>query len=418
MNLRTVLAGVVLAGVLASPAQAAAPWSDQAAISGSTGGTPQVLDGVIAFNGSGSFPGVPLLRSVIGPSGPQAATRWDNNGIDFDSQFGAFAVGDEILYAGSNGHRRVQIAVAKSPASHWRGFLRGPKTGGARTAAAPGAAVFSTFEAGSVGRVYLVRESDGEVGPSIRLSDRGHIRAVAVATNARGDVRVAWDLRGVIQTRLWSAKRKKLGAVQNLGEVSAASSLSVALGNDGRSIVAWVDQQVNEGSTGIHARFVAMARTATRGFTPKILDTYPDLNVVSGRGIEAAYLTDGRGVIAWSGHDAVRAAFVNGRSVGAAQDLAPVTPTDGNLQLSFGDLAVGPGGDAVVTLNTPIDDLHAQVLAVPLAGGATAFGPVEQVSPVGGFLGRSSARFIDGRVWVAWADPGVRAVEVAQRPAP
>jgi hypothetical protein len=416
MTLRTALAGVVLAGVSAGPAQAAAPWSDPAAIPGSTGATPQVLDGVIAFNGSGSFPGVPLLRSVIGPAGPQAATRWDNNGLAFDSQFGAFATGDEILYAGSNGHQRVQIAVAKSPTSHWRGVLRGPTTGGARVAGGPGAAVFSTFEAGDVGRVYLVRESGGELGPSLRLSDRGHIRAVAVATNARGDVRIAWDLRGVIQTRLWSARTKKLGSVQSLGQVSAASSLSVALGNDGRAIVAWVDQQVNEGSTGIHARFVAMARTATRGFTPKVLETYPDLNVVSGRGIEAAYLSDGRGVIAWSGHDAVRAALVNGRSIGATQNLAPVTPTDGNLQLSFGDLAVGPGGDAVVTLNAPVDDLHAQVLAVPLAGGT--FGPAEQVSQVGGFLGRSSAAFVDGRIWVAWGDPGPRVVEVAQRPAP
>jgi len=416
MTLRTVLAGALLAGVLAAPAQAAAPWSDPAAIPGSSGATPRVLGGVIAFNGSGSFPGVPLLRSVIGPAGPQAATRWDNNGLAFDSQFGAFATGDEILYAGSNGHQRVQIAVAKRPTSHWRGVLRGPTTGGARVAAAPGAAVFSTFEAGDVGRVYLVRETDGEIGPSIRVSDRGHIRAVAVATNARGDARIAWDLRGVVQTRLWSAKTKRFGAVQNLGKVSAASSLSVALGDDRRSIVAWVDQQVNEGSTGVKARIVAMARTATRGFTPKLLETYPDLNVVSGRGVEVAYLSDGRGVIAWSGHDAVRAALVNGRSFGATQDLAPVTPTDGQLQLSFGDLAVGPDGDAVVTLNAPIDDTHAQVLAVPFAGGA--FGPAEQVSPVGGFLGRSSAGFVDGRVWVAWGDPGARVVEVAQRPAP
>jgi hypothetical protein len=133
--------------------------------------------------------------------------------------------------------------------------------------------------------------------------------------------------------------------------------------------------------------------------------------VVSGRGVEAAYLKDGRGLIAWSGHDAVRASVAGG----APQDLAPVV-SDGRDDLGLSDLAVS-GNAAVVTLGSPLDDLHVQVLAAPLAPGAAAFGPAEQVAS-GGFLGRSSAGFAGGKVWVAWGDPDARAVEVAQRPTP
>src|SRR5262249_54099844 len=161
-------------------------------------------------SGAGSQPGAPLLRSV----GGAPATTWDSGTGAFDSTFGAFAGGGTTFnYVGTKGRR---VEIARNSGSGWTFVLRGPATGGARVAAAPGAAVFSTFGRGSIGRVYLVRGT----GAAQRLSDRGHIRSVAVATNAKGDVLVAWDLRGTIQARL--VRNGKPGPAHDLGKVKAA----------------------------------------------------------------------------------------------------------------------------------------------------------------------------------------------------
>src|SRR5262249_33078819 len=82
----------------------------------------------------------------LGPGNPPVVTahRVVFSG-PYDTLFGAFA--SDGLYIGTKGHR-VQVA----------GRSVGPRTGGARVAAAPGAAVFSTFEKGDVGNVYLWRD--------------------------------------------------------------------------------------------------------------------------------------------------------------------------------------------------------------------------------------------------------------------
>src|SRR3954454_1245313 len=281
MKSRTFLATAALALALPGSARAAAPWTDPVSVG--TGGTPAVIGDTVAFNAAGSFPGVALLRSVNGAP----ATTWNTRGADFDAAFGAFA-GD--LYVGSNGSGRV--IVGQQSGSSWKTSTHGPHTGGARVAAAPGAAVFSTFEAGDVGNVYLVRAKDDK---TVKLSARGHIRSVAVATNKRGDVLAAWDRRGTIEYRMW--RNGRLTPVAKLGTVTAAMHLSVSLANDRSAVVAWVDQPVNEGSTGVRAKIVAVARTASKGFgTPKVLETYPDLTVVSGVGVQTAYTAGERGM--------------------------------------------------------------------------------------------------------------------------
>src|SRR4051812_15087750 len=331
---RTFLTTAALALALPGRALAAAPWTDPVPVG--TGGTPAVIGDPVAFNAPGSSPGTPLLRSVDGAP----ATTWNTSGADFDAAFGAFA-GD--LYVGSNGARHVIVGRLKK--GRWTVSAHGPRTGGARVAAAPGAAVFSTFEAGGVGHVYLVREGK----TTQRLSARGHIRSVAVATNTRGDVLAAWDRRGTIEYREWRSGR--LTSLKTLGRVSAAMHLSVALGADGRAIVAWVDQPINEGSSGVRAKIVATARRASAGFlAPKVLETYPDLTVIAGIGVKAAYTSSGRGLIAWSGRDAVKASFVHSRVIEAAKTLAPI-PADGNTNDGLTDVAVSPSNGAAVVIS-------------------------------------------------------------------
>src|SRR3954462_9679344 len=106
MFLAKLLVGAALTAALipVATASAAAPWSDPVAVPGSTGqgGAPQVLftrtrGGAIAFNGAGSIPGAPTLRSLLGDTGPQAASTWAG-APDFDTTFSAWAAGDRILY--------------------------------------------------------------------------------------------------------------------------------------------------------------------------------------------------------------------------------------------------------------------------------------------------------------------------------
>lgn len=416
------------AALLPSTAQAAPPWTEPVTVPGSSGqaaGAPNVLltrtrGGAIAFNGPGSIPGAPLLRSIGGAS----SAAWPG-AVSFDSTFGSFAASDRIIYAGSDGNRRVNVAIAPGPSSAWRVSKRGPSTGGARvaTAAAPKhtAAAFSTFGPGEIGSVYVVRQAGtGAPGATERISGKGHIRSVGVAVNASGDVLAAWDRSGTIESRMYFGRSKHWGAVTDLGEVTAALHISVALGADRRAVVAWVDQPVNEGGTDQPATISAAARTATRGFLApaKQLDVYPDLTIAGGTGVRAAYTSDGRGIVAWSGRTAVRAALVNGRSIGAPQDLGPAGADESQNARGLYGLAVSSDGQAVVTMVAGLDGTNNQVLAAPLAAGATAFGPAEAVSAPAPLLQAPSAAFdpVTGQALVAWQAGG--AVETSERPAP
>ncbi len=407
MKYRGILPAAALVGgalLIPSSALAAAPWPAPVAVPGSqsTGdGATDVLltrtrGGALAYNTGGSSPGAALTRSVLGPGlTPQAGARWPG-AVDFDSQFGSFSAADRLIYAGSNGHKRVLIATAIGPSSDWKTALRGPATDGAfaATGAAPhggAAAVFSTFRPGG-GRVYLVRQPGTQgLGPTLRLSGRGGIHSVAVAVNQAGDVLAAWDRSGRLEARFWISSTKHLTPVQELGTTDDASHLSVALGAGRRAIVAWVDQRVSEGGTA-GGKVMATARSESRGFTaPKQLDAY-GVNDIAGRiGIKTAYTGSGMGLIAFSGAAAVRAASVDGRVIRTSQDLAPVAAGTGEFGL--GDLATSPDSDrAVVTWVAPAGD-EEQVQAAVWPEGGHAFGPAEEVSGTDRFVSRATAAF-------------------------
>ena len=132
--------------------------------------------------------------------------------------------------------------------------------------------------------------------------------------------------------------------------------LSASLGGDRRAVVAWVDQPVNEGGTNTKARIVAVTRTASHGFgTPKVLETYPDLRVVSGVGVKTAFTAGGRGVIAWTGATAVARGVPQRPRDRRAVDLAPIPGADSDYNQGLTDLAVsGENGVAVMSSGTQI----------------------------------------------------------------
>ncbi len=428
---------VLAALTLPSAAHAAAPWSDPVAVPGSQGqpnGAADVLltrtrGGAVAFSVGPSFPGTTLDRSLLdGALAPQPAAQWPN-GTNVDSSFGSFATGDRLIYAGSNGAKRVLIATAAGPQSGWTTSLRGPTTAGSHiaTAATPhggAAAVFGTFQSGG-GSVYLVRQpGTSGLQPTQTLSGRGAIRSVAVAVNSAGDVLAAWDRSGKLEARFWIASSRRLTAVQELGTTDVASHLSVALGSGRRAIVAWVDQRVSEGGAA-KGKVMATARSSSRGFLlgAKQLDTYGVNQLAGGIGIKAAYTGNGMGLIAWSGNSAVRAARVDSRLIRTPQDLAPVPAGSG--QFGLGDLATSADSDrAVVTWTAPAGAQEQNQASVWPTGGS-AFGPVETLSGTDRFVSRPTAAF-DAKtntIVTAWSAAAITngapgEVDVAQRPAP
>jgi hypothetical protein len=441
MKYRKLLPALALLGgalLIPSSALAAAPWSAPVAVPGSQSTGDGVTDvlltrtrgGALAYNTGGSIPGAALTRSVLGPGlTPQAAAVWPG-AVDFDSQFGSFSAADRLIYAGSNGFKRVEIATATGPGADWKTSLRGPTTDGAfaATGAAPhggAAAVFSTFRPGG-GAVYLVRQPGTQgLGPTLRLSSRGSIHSVAVAVNQAGDVLAAWDRSGKLEARFWINSSKHLAPVQELGTTDDASHLSVALGEGRSAIVAWVDQRVSEGGTA-GGKVMATARSSGRGFiAPQQLDTYGVNQIAGGIAIKAAYTGgSGMGLIAFSGDTAVRAARVDGRVIGTPQDLAPVAADDTG-EFGLADLATSPDSDrAVVTWVAPAGEQE-QIQAAVWPEGGNAFGPVEAVSGTDRSVSRPSAAFDykTDTIVLAWTSAQIpggapNEVDVVTQPAP
>jgi hypothetical protein len=438
---RSLTAAVLATGAVAlasvpSAAHAAAPWSAPTAVPGSSGGggAPDVLltrtrGGAIAFNAPGSFPGTALERSLLGDGfAPQPFSVWPK-ATDFDSQFGSFAAADRLIYAGSNGRKRVVVGTAAGPGSDWTASLRGPTTSGAHVAAAAAphggaAAVFGTFQSGG-GSVYLARQPGVQkLQPTQRLSGRGSIRSVAVAVNAEGDVLAAWDRSGKLEARFWIARSKRLTPVQELGTTDVASHLTVALGSDRRAIVAWVDQRVSEGGAA-KGKVMATARSGSRGFlAAKQLDAYGVNKLSGGIGIEAAYTGNGMGLLAWSGSTGVQAARVDSRLIRAPQQLAPVAAGETG-ELGLAGLATAPDSDRAVATWLAPAGTDQQIQAAVWPAGGNAFGPVEAVTGTDRFVGRPSVAFdhASNAIVMAWSAPAVpngapAEIDTAHRPAP
>ena len=327
----------------------------------------------------------------------------------------------------------MKVGIATGPPADWTTTLRGPSTGGARVAAAAvphagTAGVFATFEGGG-GHVYLVRQL-GTHAPSatqrVSGSKKASIRSVAVAMNASGDVLAAWDLHGEIQARLWYGSSKRFGPIQNLAKVTGALHL-------GRRARQSTGARPSRGSTSSSARATPARRrpcgrpraarraasccrpsSSRRSRTPRS-PAAPSSRPRTRRPDAA--------IVAWSGRNAVRAAFVNGRSIGAPQDLAPIPPPDDLATSASSNLVVGANGAAAVTMVSPVDATNNQVLVAPLADGAAAFGPAEAVSAPGQFLANPSAGVRPGHQPArrGVARPPARRhqrVQVATRPSP
>ena len=260
----------------------------------------------------------PQLRSTRVAAG--AAERWPG-ATNFDSQFSAFAAGDQLLYVGSNGEQRVNVALAAgrrcavarvAARAEDRRRPVGGRTRRRRVQHVRRRATWATS-------ISCARRRLTKLGPTQRLSGRGHIRSVAWPPTRRRRAGRLGPQRHDRVAHLERAARERLTAVRTLGETKAAMHLRVALGRRPAS-----DRRMGRPARerGRHRHECArdgdgaqrQPRLSAAGAARSRL--FPDPIIPGGRVIEAAYTSTGRGVIAWSGRNAVRAAFVDS-AVGA-----------------------------------------------------------------------------------------------------
>jgi hypothetical protein len=238
-----------------------------------------------------------------------------------------------------------------------------------------------------------------ELGRAVRVAGPGAQSELATAINDRGDVLVAWRRRsGAVFARRVSATGR-LGGVQQLDRVSpglSSTGLEASLTTDGQAAVAWTDGDDLEESppSGPADLLVSVAANRTSSFGPPATLERVDASI--GRsgwrpGIELAPSGPNRTLVAWNGQDpgdrgAVRVSDIQGATPAAPQSFATTT-----ANVSLDDLGVSPRGDAYVgwteqQLSPDNSVLASRVLAAVRAGGAPAFGAVEEVSNSGALL--------------------------------
>jgi hypothetical protein len=259
-------------------------------------------------------------------------------------------------------------------------------------------------------RVALRRPGASAFGAPVTLRGSGRNETPSVAVGQGGDLLVAWarrigEGRTVIEARVRRAG-EGWSAVARLGEGTVAGPIRTAMLQNGRAIVAWGTQSINE-STGLRASF----RVATR---PAGAATFSATQTLEQVATGVQYLprlgpvlaVAGREVlVAWTGNDGgtawrvrVARSGASGR-FGAAQTVAPAGTV-------LGDLAALPDGTAVVAWSGLDDE------ALPVAGigaavrraGAPAFGAAEAVNPAALRLPVAALDPVSRRPTVAWGE--------------
>ena len=417
--------------LLVAPAAAAAapPWSEPSTVAEGD----VVSRGVLFSRGSGGAvfwqrgQGVTsedsavaeLLAAPLGPDGRPATSRRVST-LD-----GALAAGERFTFAGfrgSGGRTALLAGSAARPGGSLAPRRVGRAARGVPSMAAAGAAVaYVVRPAGHLrsGYVALSRLSGRRFGGARRISSRGRIRGLALASDARGDTLATWQRDGRIEARIVTARGVR-SPVRGIARVGMAQHLDAALAGDGSAVVGWVEQSVSEGEALSTAVIRAAVRRPGRRFgAARRLERYPDREIAGGIRVAIA---GGRPVAAWTGRHAIRAAFADGTRFSAAQDLGPLPDRTYDRAGGLADLAAGPGGTALAVWLAPQDPTGSQLAAAALKAGAPAFGPVEVVAGPAALVRSATAAFdpASGAPSVAWDElgPASNRVLVASRPAP
>ncbi len=425
----------------APPGWGSPPWSDPAAIGGSTGGFP-----IVRFTGGGSA--VVVWGNTIGSSFVHvtaASSSTPSDGFGPAREVGRLrpvalepSGPDQVVVLGEVGSRRPRAVVAFGPAT---GPLAAPAPIGPRDSRAIALAVNRRGDAAAlVGLCELtacsrmvpalaIRRAGGRFGRPVPIGRRQGRFVGTVAINERGDVLVAWEraARGTTGPRNVYARIRtaggSVGSTRRLARVTPSVRFSAAIGDGRRAVVGWLAQRVSEGFASSPATIGIAAAPPRERFGPSVnLETVPVTGTglyVGQAGVAARFASDGRLLLAWTGYEAgrfvVRAAGVSGTAAGPPQIVS-----DPAQDTVLSDLAVGSRGEALVLGLSGIRGADpagpVALVAATRAPGAEAFGGLELVTP-GASIEAAGAAFdpVTGAAVAVWRDYGSSTIGTARR---
>jgi hypothetical protein len=434
---------LLLASVFAAcapGAAAASSWSPAQPIAGTKNvGMPLVVftragHGLAAYSTNASSPSrTPTLRGAH-TTGAAAFGPARNLGRLNLSALGTYGSGRVIAF-GTTGARHPRPAVAYG--SPDAGFGAAEAVGPRRDGHVIDGAVNGRGDAAAlllVGRTpYLItRRAGHSFGRAVRL-DRGPTISGAVAVNARGDALVVWErpVSGTTGTRAVYARlrtsRGNLAAARRLGTGVPVLSISTALDDARRAVVAWLGQRVSEGDAESAATVKFAAALPGQPFsterTIEVIDVRGTGRYVTAPGVRAAIGTDGRALLTWTGyrngHFVVRAAPLSGSVLGAAQIVS-----DPSTDSVLAALSTGPDGAAVVLArqgiggNDPTSPSGGVTLAAAArAAGEATFGPLEIVHPSADYIDVPGVAFdpVHDDAVAVWSDFAAHALVASER---
>jgi hypothetical protein len=214
-------------------------------------------------------------------------------------------------------------------------------------------------------------------------------RGATVAVGAKGDVLMVWENEHHVFA-LHVGPSGGVGAVHHIGD-GVQSHLQAAVDSDGRLLVAWASQRVDEGEADTPASIFFATAAPGHGFgSARLLEESGPTG--TGRYIydpAVRLVSSGASLLAWTGFDAatqhyvVRVAQIDGGHVGTSQTVS--VPASNAV---LGDLSVNAAGAAAVIWRTGIagadsDGTPQQVVVAMRLGPGQPFAAPEAVSPAG-----------------------------------
>ena len=414
--MRPLLASLV-ALLLASPAQAAAPWS------GATGITET----------SRSASGPEPLTSADGTTA--VFYRREGGGVPggvcaFVSRApGAAAFGSpHLLHGGCAGavtYARRSVAALTltstrrgSTYSVAFGTTRGSFGAAKRMVTSPRVrrAVIAGNSAGMLAvawfedrgtandRVWLrLRRPGGRFGAPILVA-QDRVRSVAVAVGERGDLLVAWDARGAIRARLRAPRRGTFGRTESIrSEDAYFAALNAALLPSGRAMLGWSAQFLSEGGDrGDRFTQVAVRPAGAARFRPAQLLERDARGSIELGNLQLVASRTGAPAAAWSGHDGDHAVVRVSEADAHGVFGAPVSASPAGQDAHLTSVSRGPDGQLAVLWSRGLDTPSDVFASVRPAGGA--FGPAELVSDGDDARSGRLAFHPGGRLTAVWED--------------
>ena len=397
---RILLLVPLLALALGGPAaQAAAPWTSAASVSGDLAAVygPQPLftaagDGLVGFGGS-LGPGAGS-RFALGAEGDEPGTFGSPDvTTTTDPAARLLTYGQASLLIVSQTSTRLPHTLrARIGAVGGRPRATADLLPGVDTSAyAPAiddaghAVVAAIVNVRDARRPELIRRRELRVvrRPAVRpfaraetIAGRGNPDSVAAAVGDDGELVVAWEASGRVRVRTrvpgghWSP-------VRDLGPGAKGHTQITADAHHGRIVIAWFSQALSEGgSNGAGVVRLASRPAGAGAFTAtRTLDTFTQ-RAPGGARVLLGLDAGGAGVVGWTGraagHWAAKASVLDGASAQALSDPA----TDAVLT----GLAVGPDGTAAAAWIPPPDTPSPVVTAAVRVRDGDRFGAAEPVS--------------------------------------